>query len=66
MERDYKNPLFSINRYDYEGDIVEEGLFLVLGDCIRLKFKNPDELKTFGEAIVSMATSEEVQENWNQ
>ena len=62
---DYKDPLFSINIYDYEGDVNEFGLYLHLGDCVKLKFDNPEDLKAFGEKIVAMATGKELNEQWS-
>jgi hypothetical protein len=45
---------FSINRYDSDGDLVEECVTLNVGDNVSLHFKNVKELEEFAKNIKKM------------
>ena len=55
--------MFSVNSYDYEGDIVDRAIFLHVGDITIIQFKDVDELKQFAETILNN-TIPEIRENW--
>lgn len=54
--------LFSVNDYDRDGDIAEAGLFLHLGDNIRLRFEDTQDLADFANRILGMLP--EIRENY--
>jgi hypothetical protein len=55
-------PTFSVNDYDKDGDIFEEGIFFHFGDT-RIKVTNTvEELSDWPEYIASMIT--EIKENY--
>ena len=45
---------FSINEYDRDGDCNEEAIFLHIGDHVRLRVKNIEELTEFRDNINSI------------
>lgn len=47
------NPCFSVNMYDSDGDVVEECVFLHMGNTV-LKFKDSNELEAFADNIKKM------------
>lgn len=56
------NHTFSVNLYDKDGDILEEGIFLHIGDITTIKFKDVSELDDFTHALSS--TVKEIRENY--
>lgn len=44
---------FSINQYDRDGDIIDRGVFVHVGDITTIKFKNSEELEAFCLQILS-------------
>jgi len=44
---------FSVNQYDKDGDIVDRGIFVDIGDVTTIKFQNSDELEKFCLRILS-------------
>jgi len=44
---------FSVNQYDRDGDIVDRGIFVDIGDITIIKFQNSDELEEFCLEILS-------------
>jgi hypothetical protein len=44
---------FSVNQYDMDGDIVDRGIFVDIGDVTTIKFQNSDELEEFCLEILS-------------
>lgn len=45
--------LFSVNRYDYEGDLVDECVLLHIGN-ISIEFENVEKLEEFADQIKKM------------
>ena len=43
---------FQINNYDRDGDIIEEGVFINVGDITTIKFTNIDDLEDFAKRIL--------------
>lgn len=43
---DFQEVTFSVNEYDYEGDIFNTGIFLHFGNCRILVAKNPEFLNS--------------------
>jgi hypothetical protein len=44
---------FSINQYDRDGDIIDRGIFVDIGDITTIKFKDSEELEKFCLQILS-------------
>ena len=44
---------FSVNQYDMDGDIVDRGIFVDVGDVTTIKFENSEELEKFCLQILS-------------
>ena len=44
---------FSINQYDRDGDIIDRGVFVHVGDIATIKFQNSEELEKFCLRILS-------------
>jgi hypothetical protein len=44
---------FSVNQYDKDGDIIDRGIFVDIGDVTIIKFQNSDELEEFCLEILS-------------
>ena len=44
---------FSINQYDRDGDIIDCGVFVHVGDVATIKFQNSEELEKFCLQILS-------------
>lgn len=59
---DFQEVTFSVNEYDYEGDIFNTGIFLHFGNCRILVAKNPEFFKQFVNRIVEMIP--EIEENY--
>jgi hypothetical protein len=57
----YQNASFSVDQYDRDGDIVEEGVFVHLGATI-LQFSGVKQLDGFIEKLKKI--SNEVKENY--
>jgi len=51
---------YAINQYDDDGDIVDRGIFVDIGDVTTIKFQNSDELEKFCLRILSILTSSEI------
>ena len=49
-----KGVTFSVNEYDCDGDIVEEGIFLNFGDARILVAKNLEDYKEFCKTVSDM------------
>lgn len=52
---------FSINLYDKDGDIYDDGILVHVGDNTILKFKDTVELEDFAKAILKSLP--EIEEN---
>lgn len=48
------NCLFSVNLYDRDGDLVDRGVFLHIGDSTIIKFQDSVELEQFGNRVLHM------------
>ena len=44
---------FSINQYDRDGDIIDSGVFIHVGDITTIKFKDVEELEKFCLHVLS-------------
>jgi hypothetical protein len=44
---------YAINQYDVDGDMVDRGIFVDVGDVTTIKFQNSDELEKFCLRILS-------------
>jgi hypothetical protein len=44
---------YAINQYDADGDAVDRGIFVDVGDVTTIKFQNSDELEKFCLRILS-------------
>ena len=44
---------FSVNQYDRNGDIIDRGIFVDIGDVTTIKFQDSEELKEFCLRILS-------------
>ena len=44
---------FSINQYDRDGDIIDSGVFIHVGDITTIKFENSEELEKFCLHVLS-------------
>ena len=47
------NYTFSINQYDRDGDIIDRGIFVDIGDITTIKFQDIEELEKFCLQILS-------------
>ena len=52
---------FSINQYDRDGDIIDRGVFIHVGDITTIKFENSEELEAFANRILKSLP--EIREN---
>ena len=59
-----KNVCFSVNSFDYEGDIHEEGIYLHFGDTRVLVAGDVKEYKSFCNKLVGM--TEEINETFER
>lgn len=59
---DWKSIMFSVNRYDRDGDIEEEGIFLHFGDTIVKAADTFADFRKLPDHIESMV--EEIAENY--
>jgi hypothetical protein len=53
---------FSINQYDSDGDIFDEGVYLYLGDTVIIKVKNVAEVEEMSKQLETVAS--EIRENY--
>lgn len=60
---DTKKIMFSVNRYDRDGDIEETGIFLHFGDTIVKAADTFADFRTLPDAIYSMV--DEIRENYS-
>lgn len=56
-----KEITYMINEYDFEGDILEEAIFINIGEDVRIKFDNLKDLEEFKNRI--NVCVEEIKEN---
>ena len=54
-KKNYIMPLFSVNSYDEDGDIIEEGIFLYFGNNTRIKVaENIEGYRLFVDFLASI------------
>lgn len=58
-----KDPTFSINMYDRDGDLIDEGVFLHFGDMSVKVAVSVADFKNFERCIVAM--EREINENYS-
>lgn len=57
-----KRVMFSVNDYDYEGDIIDKGIYLHFGDT---RIRVADDVAGFEKFVEGLQTmSAEIKENW--
>lgn len=62
---EYTGPSFSINSYDRDGDVLEEGIYLHHGEFSRVRVATT--MRGFKAYIYSLQSMvEEIEENYNQ
>lgn len=44
---------WSVNQYDQDGDVIDEGIFVDVGENVSVKFTDIDSLELFARAILN-------------
>jgi len=55
---------WAVNLYDKDGDAYEECVLVFLGEYTTLRFRSPEDLKDFANAILKSIP--EIEENWEE